>query len=41
MGDAATGLDVVELKPAAGLHKKEYPGGNGPPPTTEVPIIEK
>ena len=37
----ATGFDVVELKPAAGLHKKVYPPGNGPPDIMEEPIIEK
>jgi hypothetical protein len=41
IGEAATGLVVVELNPAAGLHKKVYPAGNGPPPITDVPISEK
>jgi hypothetical protein len=38
IGDAATGFEVVELKPVPGVQRKVYPAPRGPAEETEVPV---
>jgi hypothetical protein len=38
IGEAATGFEVVELKPVPGVQRKVYPAPRGPLDETEVPV---